>query len=162
MPKTNPISKRFRIDFGTIFEDLGTSKMRFSHGRVACFEDFLRSKMKRYLGTVLGVSGTWFGRVFERCWLDFGALKKIQIFEDEGDTRKSSLGPAGDSSPEGFQEASEKIFGLFGGRAAFLEAFMVSPEGFQKASAKLFCLRGVCCCGLFVLGVFSDVHTAYL
>ena len=40
-------------------------------------------------------------------------------FEDEGDTRKSSLGPAGDSSPEGFQEASEKIFGLLGVRAAF-------------------------------------------
>ena len=39
---------------------------------------------------------------------------------------------------------------------------MVSPEGFQKASAKLFCLRGVCCCGLFVLGISSDVQMAYL
>ena len=39
---------------------------------------------------------------------------------------------------------------------------MVSPEGFQKASAKLFCLRGVCGCGLLVLGISSDVQTAYL
>ena len=79
MPKTSPISKRFRNDFGTIFEDLGTSKMRFSHGRVAFFEDFQRSKMKRYLGTVLGESGARFGQVFGRRWLDFWVLKKIQF-----------------------------------------------------------------------------------
>ena len=79
MPKTNPISKRFRIDFGTIFEGLGTSKMRFSHGRVAFFKHFQRSKMKRYLGTVLGESGICFGQVFGRCWVDFEALQKIRI-----------------------------------------------------------------------------------
>ena len=49
----------------------------------------------------------------------FWGSQEDSNFEDEGDTRKSSLGPAGDSSPEGFQEASEKIFGLLGARAAF-------------------------------------------
>ena len=49
----------------------------------------------------------------------FWVFQEDSNFEDEGDTRKSSLGPAGDSSPEGFQEASEKIFGLLGARAAF-------------------------------------------
>ena len=42
----------------------------------------------------------------------FWGSQEDSNFEDEGDTRKSSLGPAGDSSPEGFQEASEKVFWL--------------------------------------------------
>ena len=53
--------------------------MRFSHGRVAFFKDFRRSKMRHYLGTVLGESGTCFGQVFGRCWVDFEALQKIRI-----------------------------------------------------------------------------------
>ena len=51
---------------GRFLKAPGTSKMRFSYGRVAFFEDFGRWKIRCYFGGVLGGSWGGFGEGFGR------------------------------------------------------------------------------------------------
>ena len=64
-------------------EGPGTTKIRFSYGRVAFFEDFGRCKIRPFFGVILGGSGGGFWEGFGRCWVDFRVFKTSQIFESK-------------------------------------------------------------------------------